>query len=394
MLVADSTRLRKSTSIDLATELAVLAQLDAVAPDDFSPQRLISLMAERNGKPTLFRRDEFGGFYDGLNKLEHQAGGKQVLIVFHDGRGYRKELQGQTEKDRETGEVKRLPEVIQVTEPFLSILAGTQRDLFLSQAPTADIFSGFLPRFAFIVPGIHRQRKDVAELDDAIEQKRDSLVGELKALQAKPTRDMYLTEGVLERWNRYAADLEQEAESASVPSIAGPVFDRHGVMAFRIALLYSLQDGDAMTMDHMLAGIEVAERWRPQGYQLLSAIGPSREEKTFQRVTDLVARRPGIQRRDVMSSLRLSARDMDAAHNTLTQRGWIRAAEYGKGTAYSPLQVSALASFERLSGDSFSSRPEGSLGSNGPEEPIEADESPDKHASASSEGLGMWEEEL
>ena len=115
-------------------------------------------MAERSGKPTLFRRDEFGGFYEGLNKLEHQAGGKQVLIAFHDGRNYRKELVGQKQKDKKTGKTGRKPEIIEVKDPFLSILAGTQHDLLLSQAQAGDIFSGFLPRFAFIVPEGPRQR--------------------------------------------------------------------------------------------------------------------------------------------------------------------------------------------------------------------------------------------
>ena len=90
MLVADTTRHRKSTAINLAVEVLKPAVSDALAPDDFTPQRLISLMAERSGKPTLFRRDELGGFYEGLNKLEYQAGGKQVLISCHDGRDFHK----------------------------------------------------------------------------------------------------------------------------------------------------------------------------------------------------------------------------------------------------------------------------------------------------------------
>ena len=339
MLVADSTRLRKSTAIDLGTDLITASGLDVLSPDDFSPQRFVTLMSERNGRPTLFRRDEFGGFYEGLNKLEHQAGGKQVLIAFHDGRDYRRELQGHMAKDSETGEVIRKPEVIEVKEPFLSILAGTQRDLFLSLAPIGDIYSGFLPRFSYIVPKLQRQRRDVGLLDSEIDKLRGDLAAELQDLEKLPARDMYLADQVLQRWNQYGANLEEEAERAPQPSIAAPVFDRHSNMALRLALLFAYCDGETVTMEHMIAGVETAERLRVQSYELLSAIGPTREEKMLQRVTDLVVRKPGIMRRDIMSSLRLTARQMDDADKTLTQRGWIRAVPAGKGTAYCPSQA-------------------------------------------------------
>ena len=95
MLIADSTRFRKSTVIDLITEVLQEAGLEEnLAPDDFSPQRFVNLMSERPGMPTLVKRDEFGGFYEGLNRLEYQAGGKQTLIAFYDGRDHRKELVG------------------------------------------------------------------------------------------------------------------------------------------------------------------------------------------------------------------------------------------------------------------------------------------------------------
>jgi hypothetical protein len=358
MLVADSTRYRKSTTIDLIGDVLQRAALDVFAPDDFSPQRLINLMAERSGKATLFRRDEFGGFYEGLNKLEHQAGGKQVLINFHDGHDYRKELVGQKMVDKDTGEITRKAEIIEVKDPFLSILAGTQRDLFLSQAHPGDIYSGFLVRFVYIVPEGLPPRKDVEELDPSIEKGRDSLVAEVRELANAPLRRMRLAQGVLKRWNRYTADLDEEAESAPLPSIACPVFARIGGTAFKVAMRLGFSDGDTVTMAHLLAGIEVAERWRGQTYGLLAAIGPTRDEKIVQRVFDLAQRKPGIKRGVIMSSLRLSAREMDGARETLVQREWLREVKEGKGAAYYPLPVAgSLATLAGLQGASFVNEP-------------------------------------
>lgn len=336
MLVADSTRYRKSTAIELSSDVLSGADLSVFAPDDFSPQRFINLMAERSGRPTLFCRDEFGGFYEGLNKLEHQAGGKQVLIAMHDGRDYRKELVGLKMADKTTGKVSKIPEVIEVKDPFLSILAGTQRDLFLSQAQPGDIFSGFLPRFAFIVPTAPRERNNVTQLDPAIEAQRKALVEEIKTISGFETRKMRVQPGVLERWNHYGAQLEAEAEAAPLVSIAGPVFDRIGTMALKVAMLLGFCDGDTIAMTHLLVGMEVAERWRGQTFQLLSAIGPSRDEKIVQRILNVVTRKPGILRRDLMSSLRLSAKEMNDAHATLEQREAVIIVQQGRATSYHP----------------------------------------------------------
>ncbi len=348
MLVGDSTIFRKSTALSLGRDLITAAGLDVLAPDDFFPQRFVTLMAERSGKSTLFLRDEFLGSYEGLNKHEHQAGGKQVLIGFYDGGDYRKELQGEKHKN-EDGEIRRIPELVEVKDPVLSVLAGTQRDLLLSIARTEDIFSGFLPRFAFVVPDRRRRRKDVSLVTPDTERCSSTLIAEVVSLNSTEATAMTFDSGVLKRWNQYSTDLEEAAQSAWVPSIAAPVYERHGRMALHLAALFAFSDGKVVTEGHMLSGIETADRWRLQSYTLLTTIGPTREEKMFQRVLDLVSRKPGILRRDIMSALRLTARAMDSAHETLTQRGSVRAAGAGKGTAYFPSESSPLATLERLS---------------------------------------------
>ena len=350
MLVADSTRMRKSTVLNLATEVLEVGRLDVLAPDDFSPQRLVTLMAERNRKPTLFRRDEFGGFYEGLNKLEHQAGGKQVLVSMYDGRNYLKELQGVKVIDKDTGEVKRNPEVVKVEDPFLSIVAGAQEDLLLSQAQVGDIFSGFLPRFSFIVPPAAADRRDVGEMSAELEAKRASLGEELRGLSSVAPKVLRPEPGALARWNGYQRDLEDEAEKAPAPSIAGPVFTRHGVTALKLALALAFaDDADAVELTHVLAGIEVAERWRAHSYALLSRIGPTREEKLLEKVVALVRRKPGSRRGQVMSALRLSAQDMTRVKETLVQREWVTVETRGKGEEYWPRTEPSLEILERLS---------------------------------------------
>ena len=87
----------------------------------------------------------------------------------------------------EDGEIRRIPELVEVKDPVLSVLAGTQRDLLLSIARTEDIFSGFLPRFAFVVPDRRRRRKDVSLVTPDTERCSSTLIahrGRLAALFA------------------------------------------------------------------------------------------------------------------------------------------------------------------------------------------------------------------
>ena len=167
-----------------------------------------------------------------------------------------------------------------------------------------------------------------------IEAERNRLVAELERIRDMPDRHMIPDTGVLERWNRYAKDLEAEADQAPIPSIAGPVFERAGHTALKLTLLLAYPDGERITLPHLLASIEITERWRVSSYGLLSAIGPTRQEEDTQRVLDLVRRKPGIKRGQVMASLRLSAREMDGIERTLVEREAIAVQSLARGSAY------------------------------------------------------------
>lgn len=336
MLVADSTVHRKSTILNIGTDILDKADLPVVAPDDFSPQRFATFMGERDGTQVLFRRDEFAGFYDGLNRLEHQVGLKQLLIAFYDGRKYERQLQGDKVKD-DDGAVRRRPEVIKAEAPFLSIAAGIQRELFLDVARHEDISGGFLPRFSFIVPDGATDYADVGIVTANIDQVGSELAANLSEIAALPERSLAAEPEALRRWNRYCKDLQEEAGKTPIPSIAAPVFERHGHIALKLAAILAFCEGITLSLAHVLVGIETAERWRKSSVALLSALGPSRDEKRVQRVLDLVRRKPGIGRGKVMQALRLMAKDIDQIEATLRDRGLITINPTAKGKAYAPV---------------------------------------------------------
>src|SRR5207249_1338753 len=91
LILAESTIYRKSTVYDLARTLLRAVDPALLAPNDVTPQRFLAMLAERNGEPVLFQRDEVAGFFETMNRLDFMAGLKETLCHIYDARPFRRE---------------------------------------------------------------------------------------------------------------------------------------------------------------------------------------------------------------------------------------------------------------------------------------------------------------
>ena len=345
LAVADSTLWRKSTALNLGRDQLSRSAEGLLVPDDFSPQRLVGFMAEHDGEAALLMRDEWSGLYASLNRAEFMLGAKQVMVALFDGRPYQRQLMGTKRPGQD-----RVPEIIRIEHPFLSIMAATQTELLLDQAKPEDVASGFLPRFSMIRPHSRPQRKDVDLLHEHTDHEAEQLATELRTLGRKGATDLRVEDGVLAEWNAYQATVEDQAEEAPLTSIAGPVFQRHAMTALKLAMLLAFARDGIIGKADLAVGIVQAESWRLGTYEILTAIGPNREEKLFQRAADFLRRKGDCHRRDLMQALRLDARTTDILELTLEQRGVIDIIITGKTRRYRTLpDSSTFAAFEGLS---------------------------------------------
>ena len=351
MLLAESTIYRKSTCLDIGREMLDGVDTTLLAPNDFTPQRFVAVMAERDGQPVVVARDEFGGFYEGINRLEFMIGAKDILCDLYDGRRYLRERQKPRErkkKDDDGGNNK--PDDSEwrhaLNEPFLSIMAGTTSTRFIEVAKPEDINNGFLPRFSFEMPPPTTTRtkpQPITERTNVQEQTHQALVAALQALRYDvPT--ITLGTGVLDRFNTYQADIQAEAFRSPNRSLVGILGDRTVWKALKNAMLLACAvplsplsplsrvpskiSGHPeafipgrIELPHLLRGIEVAERWRHTAIDVMSSLGPSKFEQKVQKAVILLKQHPGILRRDIIRTLRLSAREMAEVQDTLVQRG-------------------------------------------------------------------------
>jgi putative DNA primase/helicase len=340
LLLAESTLYRKSTTLGFARDLLEALDPDVLAAHDFTPQRFLAILSEHDGRPLTLIRDEFGGFYDGLNRLDFQAGLKEALCLVYDGAPvHREKMKPRGRRDRadEDPTTATADWKFQAREPFLSIATATTPARFYELARPADVHSGFLARLAFEVPpepdASARDARPVQALSDGVLHLRARLLEGLHALAQRPAPiRITCPPAVLDRFNRYARDVEADARHAPNVDLAAIVGSRVTWMALRVAVLLAVAEGVsgtgadratiAITLPHLYRAMTIAERWRHTALRVLSDLAPSVFERQAARVVALVRRHPdGISRRDVMRALKLSRRFMDDLQATLAERG-------------------------------------------------------------------------
>lgn len=322
IIVADSSLYRKSTAMDLMRAPVEALDRDLLSPNDFTPQRFVAILAEHDGRPLLFVRDEFSGFYDALNRLDFMAGLKETLLNVYDGRPFHREKM-KPKKSRDGGEPPEEEWRFDVREPFLSIAVATTEERFSDVARVNDLHSGFLPRFGFELPPEEPSaRKPISELTQEMEQEGTKLLDRLRHIREAPIH-LACAQDVFERFDRYVADLEAEAGQAPDRNLVAIVGARVSWMGLRVAMLLAVADGtQRVGLPHLLRGIELAERWRHNALRVLGGLAPSKFERSAARVVQLVGRKEtGMSRRDVMRALKINRRDMDELQSTLEERG-------------------------------------------------------------------------
>ncbi len=338
LLVAPSTRYRKTTSLNLARmlirDLEQLRHKDLLAPSDFTPQRFVAILAERGTEPVVLARDEFTGFYRALNRTEYMAGAKELLCQLYDGTAFSREKMKpkpkKSDPDDDDDSSAEPTWKFQVDQPFLSIAAGTTPSYLLEVADPDDIRGGFLARFALITPPpIQRgdPRRPISQLSDEMTRQRAALAKDLYTI-ATTVKKLSVSDSALERFNRYLAALEDAALGAPDPELAGAVFERTGWMALHVAQLLaagSRSERENVGLPHLLRGIAIAEGWRTMSLAFLSRLAPSKFERMAGRVVQLVLQHPsGVTRRDVMRTLHINKKEMNDYEATLRERGEIR----------------------------------------------------------------------
>ena len=139
VLIGRSRIARKSTVIGRAKELIELIDEELLLPTDFTPQKLISILAEktRNGETrAVWIHDEISGFFEALRKADYMVTTDAILSKIYDGTTY---VRATVSRGKET-----------IVNPYLTVLVASTEYL-----PTlfdeTRLRQGFLNRFIYVV---------------------------------------------------------------------------------------------------------------------------------------------------------------------------------------------------------------------------------------------------
>lgn len=341
MILADTTLTRKTTAMDTAMDLLLEIDPDCVLATDGSIEGLMTSLAARPRRASVFLRDEFSGMLEQMSKRDYYAGMLETLTKLYDGKFQKRVLRKET---------------LELKDPILILFAGGIKERILQLLTFDHVNSGFLPRFIFLTaesdisklrplgPPSFDNLDKKSKLSDRFSELHGSFIeqktikGAGKTLHLPKTSDASLTNDAWVRYNKFEAAMLQSGLDSNIPDALVPMFDRLAKSGLKAAVLIaaSRSQGKAVHVEEedVVRAIYYVEQWRAYAMEILANLGKSVAERRLERVFELIQRRPGISRAEIMRHHKLTAREADAVFSTLEQRGLI-AKEAGKrATAY------------------------------------------------------------
>jgi hypothetical protein len=346
MILASTTVTRKSTSMDLA--VSTLAEV--LSPDDFlmgtdgSQEGILTELQQRDGKTSIFHRDEITGFIEATVKKDYMAGMLQSLTSLYDCRQEKRTLRSGT---------------IDVKKPRLIIWCGGIKTQMQEVVTVEHIRSGFLPRF-IIVSGTTSsdQLRPIGPPQeyDPSEDVRAQIVDELYKIvdfwQPKPTvkkmslgstttqrtviqgeREMIATPEAWKRIQWLSHDAVKMGENSSDPNIYTPMYIRLSNSIIKIAILLAgARQSLVLEVDDVCQAIRLGDLFLEsatdfaRGVEQAPDINPweKKADKILEYIKDQHRKGKTVTRTQMMRMFHVRSKDLADVETTLVQRGQIK----------------------------------------------------------------------
>lgn len=348
MILGDTTLTRKTTAMDIATDLLQDVDPDAILATDGSVEGLLQGLSTRPRRPSIFLRDEFSGLLEMITKKDYYAGMAEVLTKLYDGKLQKRILR---------------KEEITVRDPILLIFAGGIRNRVQGLLTHEHVSSGFIPRFIFVTAESDTSRlqplgpptvKDLGNRDLLIRRMEDLVLhyGQpsnvtVKALGQKIPAEVNvraeLTPDAWARYNLLESDLVQSGLESEKPELMTPLFDRLSKNILKASILLAAarqvgQEGVTVEESDIVHAIRYGKQWRAYAIEIVNGIGKTTYERDLERILGAIIKRPGIARSTLMQSYHLTAQQANQVFDTLLQRGQVSMSRTESGKQiYHPL---------------------------------------------------------
>jgi len=344
MLLGDSTLTRKTTAMRLVMDMLMTLDPELIVATDGSPEGLLSALAERPNRASIFFKDELSGFLESMGRREYQAGMQETLTALYDvppvlSRRLRKET-------------------IIIESPSFVFLGGGIPERVFAAIDDSFVHSGFLPRFLVVkgeadvrsrrplgpptAENVAEKNKIIMKLADLTELYSGNVVqkigGEKVMLPKRITAKM--TDEAWERNAEFEMKLLHTANDSVVKSLALPTFDRLSRNTLKIGVIFAtlrqkpVNDIITVEEDDIINAAWLAQRWGQDSIELFTNAGKGHEEKVVEKVYNIVKDQPGVMRTQLMRTMHWNSREATMYLDTLEERGMIRHEKRGKAAHY------------------------------------------------------------
>lgn len=348
MVLAGTTMTRKSTSLDIARRLLDDVMDDYMLATDGSPEGLLTELGYRDGKISVFHRDEITGFMSAVSGRDYLSGLLESFTRLYDGQP-------------ETRILRR--EKIEIKKPYLIFMAGGIKSRMEELVGMEHIRSGFLPRFIFVSGSTTRdQVRPIGPPEDSPigEGPRDDVLNELwgihehytKAPDASSSNVIKIAgivksstpgtkhtrlKGTSEFWARLQ-DLHEDAmelgETSSAPELYTPLYQRLANSVLKVSMLLAgAEFSDTIELKHLQKAIHLAQEWVETVTDFASAIEEAPDMDKWEKKADKIiqwirTQNSSVTQTQVMQKFRIRKRDIGDIEATLMARGAIEITPY------------------------------------------------------------------
>jgi hypothetical protein len=345
IILGETTITRKSTAMRYAKKIMDKIDEDIIlATEEGSPEGILEALRSRPGRTSLFYRDEVLGLIKGTAKKDYLAGLLELMTKLYDGDDVKRHLRKET---------------ITVRDPVFSILAGGIRNAFHAESTDEHLFSGFFPRFLFVMGsssidqmkplGPKRQRdeslenelyEDFKKIYDNYTRMQNIQIGSQTLGRLVPVM-ADLTDDAWVLWNDIYSTYIKWASDHPMDDTFMPIMNRSCMSMLKMATLLAaarqepdIVDRISVESEDIAHAVHYWEPWIPYSIQVVERTGITANERLLDRVLHRIRRQPGVSRSELLVSMRLDSRVFRLIVDTLEQRMQIQISKSGKAELY------------------------------------------------------------
>jgi hypothetical protein len=356
MTLGETTLSRKTTCMNLAISILEDIDKDCVLATDGSVEGIMSAIASRPSRSSIYHKDEFSGLLDAMAKKDYLSGAMEHFTQLYDSQHLKRTLRAGT---------------VDIRNPIFILYAGGIRDRIYTCLSLDHIASGFIPRFVFISPKVNMTNlKPIGPPVMENLTRRAEIVTRLRGIYEyyQPDQDQHISNNgsvtfqkswdaefapdAWETYNRIEYTMHKMAFESDVTDLMMPMMDRLAKSGMKMATLIAAAERlDAkitVFKTDILHAFHYIESYLDYTIEVVSNAGKSASEMLIEKVVSYVTINPGVARSLLMRKFHMTSKSADVLFDTIEQRGLVTKAKRHSGFAYYPSHPMASPEGEKV----------------------------------------------